>query len=319
MLFVVAFLLADSFQTNFQAGLIALKENNLSSAELRLEAAAKLEPGNARVWLALAQTYWKLHKPEPASAAAASVERLTKNPELLHALSFYYSECGDLDRAEHVMQTVLSLDRFQESYYFDLADLFLKQRKFPAALETLNAGRKVFDKSAQLDLATGVAYYGLRRFPEATDAFLETIALDPSAQQPYVFLSRMLDQTESKRPRIRDAFAAYQKREPENYLSNYVYAKALALNEPGRAEALLWKSIALNDGYAASHFELGVLLENRRDLAGAARELERSIALDPKDPASHYHLARVFDRLGKTAEANAERALHAKLVVANAP
>ncbi|MGH9666205.1 MAG: hypothetical protein ACRD9L_17400, partial [Bryobacteraceae bacterium] len=94
MFFLVVFLLADSFQTNFQAGLIALKDSNLPVAQSKLEAASKLERANPRVWLALAETYWKLHEPDRANAAAASVEKLTKNPDLLHALSFYYSESG---------------------------------------------------------------------------------------------------------------------------------------------------------------------------------------------------------------------------------
>ncbi|MGH9666396.1 MAG: tetratricopeptide repeat protein, partial [Bryobacteraceae bacterium] len=64
---------------------------------------------------------------------------------------------------------------------------------------------------------------------------------------------------------------------------------------------------------------LGVLLSSRGQFAEAAREMERSIALNPNDPAPHYRLARIYDRLGKTAEANAERELHKKLVVANAP
>ena len=68
-------------------------------------------------------------------------------------------------------------------------------------------GRKNFDKSPQLELAAGVAYYGLRRFPEAIEAFLRTIRLDPGIEQPYVFLGRMLDQAEDKLPQITEVFA----------------------------------------------------------------------------------------------------------------
>ena len=48
--------------------------------------------------------------------------------------------------------------------------------------------RKVFDRSPQLELALGVTYYGLRRFPESVDQFFKTIDLAPDIPQPYAFL-----------------------------------------------------------------------------------------------------------------------------------
>jgi len=48
----------------------------------------------------------------------------------------------------------------------------------------------------------------------------------------------------------------------------------------------------------------------------AAREFETAAQLDPTDPATHYRLARVYDRLGKPEAANKEREQHAKLVEA---
>ena len=87
-LFVVLF--PGQFETTFRAGLVALNANNLSVAESQLESAAKLEPRDARVWLALAQTYWKLHKAPPAHSAAQKAEALTSDDALiLRALAIY--------------------------------------------------------------------------------------------------------------------------------------------------------------------------------------------------------------------------------------
>ncbi len=128
----------------------------------------------------------------------------------------------------------------------------------------------------------------------------------------------MLDQAEGRLPRITQAFAAFAKRAPDSYLSNFLYGKSLALGgDSDAAEPLLRKSIALNDGYWESHFELGVLLGSQRKFDTAAREVRRSAELNPNDPAPHYHLARFYDRLGKTAEASAERDLHARLTASS--
>ncbi|MEO7144696.1 MAG: tetratricopeptide repeat protein [Bryobacteraceae bacterium] len=313
MLLVVAFLLADSFQVDFQAGLAALNQSNLPAAQSNLEAASKLQPANPRVWLALAETYRRLHQADAADRAALRVEKLTNDPAVLHTLSVYYSEAGNFARAEDLMRAAIAQNRFDESYYFELADLCLKHQQFAAALETLDAGRKLFDKSPQLELASGVAYYGLRRFAEAIDAFLRTIELDPGVPQPYLFLGRIWEQAEDQQPRIRAVFAAFAQTAPGNYLSGYLYAKSLALENPGQAEALLRRSIALNDRFPDSHFDLGVLLERQQRFAEAAREIERAIVLNPRDPAPHYRLSRLYERLGNTAAAAAERALHEKL------
>jgi tetratricopeptide (TPR) repeat protein len=298
MVWLYLALFAGQFDSTFHDGLIALNQNNLPLAESRLQAASQLEPHNARVWLALGQTYWKMRKPLQAETAVRNAENWAGNDAVVsNGLSLFYSEAG-------------------ESYFFEAAQMHLRQQDFAAALATLDAGRKRFDKSAQLELAAGVAYYGLRRFPEAIDAFLRTIDLDPSVDQPYVFLGRMVDQAEGRLPRVTKAFAAYAQRAPDNYLSNFLYGKALALANDPAAEALLRKSIAQNEGYWESHFELGVLLGARRQFDEAAREMRRGADLHPDDPAPHYHLARFYDRLGKPAEAAAERELHARLTAA---
>src|SRR5260370_26171836 len=87
------------FDSAFRAGLIALQQNNLGVAEQQLEAASKLEPKDSRVWLELAQTYWKLDKTSAAQAAAKNAETFAKDNNVLHALAFYYSETADFSKA----------------------------------------------------------------------------------------------------------------------------------------------------------------------------------------------------------------------------
>jgi tetratricopeptide (TPR) repeat protein len=313
MIWLLLVLFAGQFETTFKSGLLALNENNLPLAESQLEEASRLEPRNAAVWLALAQTYWKLHKPSAAAGAAQKVENLATDGPIVQGLATYYSGTGNLPKAVEVLRSSIRRNPYNESTYFELAQLFLKQENFAGALKTLDAGRKNFDKSAQLELATGVAYYGLRRFPEAIDAFLKTIRLDPDVDQPYVFLGRMLDQAEDRLPKITEVFAALAKKAPDHYMTSFLLGKSLLLEDPARAEALLRKSIAANDSYWEAHFELGRLLEQQRKFEDAAREVRRSVELNPNDPMLHYRLARLYDRLGKAEEARAERDLHARL------
>ena len=157
MFWLFAVLFAGQFETTFHDGLIALNENNLALAESRLEAAAQLEPQNAGVWLALAQTYWKLHK-EPLAQSAARYAQTwgADDAVVLRALSMFYSETADYASAAKLLQAAIKRNPGEESYYFELAQLHLRREGFAAALGSVDAGRKNFPASAQLELAAGV-------------------------------------------------------------------------------------------------------------------------------------------------------------------
>ncbi len=310
-------LFAGQFETAFRAGVIALNNNNLPVARSQLETASKLQPENPGVWLALAQTYWKQQQPDSAAAAASRAESLNPDELITHGLAVFYAGASQPRKAEELLSGLVRRSPYREEYWFELTQSQLRRQDFAAALETVNAGRKNFDKSAQLELAAGVADYGLRRFPDAIDAFLRTVQLEPAAEQAYVFLGRMVDQAEGRLPRIVQAFAAFSARAPNNPMSSFLYGKALAAaDDSGSAEALLKKSVAANDRFWESHFELGCLYERSGRLEDAAREIRRATELNANDAASHYRLARLYDRLGRHSEAAAERELHAKLVAA---
>jgi len=191
----------------------------------------------------------------------------------------------------------------------------LHQGKFAEAIPILDSGVKHLSGSAQLALALGVAYYGLRRFDDAAGAFLRTIAISPATDQPYLFLGKFLDQIPARLPEVTKRFVEYETANPSKAVGYVLHAKALNVQsiEPETARTLLEKALAIDERNAAAHFELGVMFDRERRYADAARELERAAELAPADPATHYRLSRVYDRLGKTEAARAERDLHAKL------
>jgi Flp pilus assembly protein TadD len=294
LLFLIAspFAAPATFDEAYRAGLTALQRNQLGAAMVNLQTAAKLQPSNGRVWVALAQTYRKLHEPGNAEAAAAKAFSLTPNDPL-------------------VIQSLVI-------YYFEAAQPLLQREKFADAITLLRDAANKLGKHSQLELALGVSYYGLRRFNEAADAFLNTIALSPGTEQPYIFLGRMLEQIPERLPKVTKLFADFEKPNPSNYRGYLLHAKALNAQfiEPETARKLLARAIALNDRDASAHFELGVLLDRMHLFSEAAAEFERAALLEPSDAATHYRLARLYDRLDKPEAAAVERERHAKLIKA---
>jgi Flp pilus assembly protein TadD len=275
---------------SLQRGLLALQHGQLTEAREALEESSRTQPDNPYVWSSLAETYLRLDEPAKASAAAETAEKLGgKNPVIHQALGMFYFEFGQR---------------------------LLQKQDFTQAASVLGTALRTHPKDPQLVLALGVARYGQRRFDDAAIAFLDVIQIDPAIEQPYTFLGKMLDQAGSQLEKIAKAFDAWAARNPNNAQAQLLLAKARLVNDPqdAKAESLLRRSISLDSSNWETHYELGVLFAAKRNYREAAAELARAGELDPKQPMPHYHLARVYDRLGEGARAKTERAVHQVLV-----
>jgi tetratricopeptide (TPR) repeat protein len=82
--------------------------------------------------------------------------------------------------------------------------------------------------------------------------------------------------------------------------------RALALHEAGRladAERLYREAIAMEDGDAVAHFNLGVVLEDLKRIEEAAAAYSAAIARDAALADAHYNLALVYEALARPREA----------------
>ncbi len=277
---------------------------------------AELAPQDAAAVPRAVNLYLQAQSPEPAIELASKALRKNDRADLRFLLGKAYEMQKQPSKAAEEMRRAAVLDPYEEDYYFQSARQYAIAGNSPAAIEVIQAGKKIFAKSPQLELMLGVAYYATQQYPQAMDAFLRTIRLDPSVEQPYAFIARTMDHAPSRLPEILNAFKALAKKAPENYLSNYLYGKALLMSgdDDDKAEMLLRKSVTLNGGYSESRLELGKALEQRGDLEAAARELRKSIELNPKSSAAHFRLGRIYERMGKPAEAKAEFAIQTRLI-----
>lgn len=275
---------------SLQRGLVALQHGQFAEARTALEEASRMAPDNPYVWSSLAETYLRLEEPTKASNAAATAEKLGgKNPVIHQALGMFYFEFGQR---------------------------LLQKQDFTQAANVFDSALRTHPNDPQLLLALGVARYGQRRFDDATVRFLQVIRVEPAVEQPYIFLGKMLDQAGAHLDEITKVYEHWAAGNPKNAQAQLLLAKALLVNDPqdARAEELLKKSIALESSNWEAHYELGVLLAAKRNYRDAATELSQASELDPKQPMPHYHLARVYDRLGDAERAKAEREKHQELV-----
>jgi tetratricopeptide (TPR) repeat protein len=211
------------------------------------------------------------------------------------------------DRAVVALQEAIRKNPRVESNYTDLGNVLLRTQNFSEAALVLETARARFPDSAQAALSAGVAYYGLRRFPDAVAAFLDAGRLDSTAEQPIAFLSRMAETWGDRKSDVVALFTAYTRKHPQSAIGHFALGRAT-----GDAAALQ-KAIKLDPSRAEAHAELGAVLESKRDFTGAIAAFQRAAELAPKDPVPHYRLSRLYARTGDSAKADAERALHEKL------
>jgi Flp pilus assembly protein TadD len=226
-----------------------------------------------------------------------------------------YDADGQPARAINEYNRAILLDPYEQSYYFQLAQLLLDQQNYATARQVLESARKIFDKSPEIELALGAANFGLKRYDEAGFSFLKTVTLAPQAPQAYTFLGQLLDVNTKWLPEITSAFASFAEAQPRQYVPQFLYGKALLVGgkDLQQAEARLRKSIELEDRFWESHYQLGLLLEKQKKLAEAHAQLKRSAVLAPQNPLPHQRLAEVLELQGKTGEAKLERATGEKL------
>jgi tetratricopeptide (TPR) repeat protein len=78
----------------------------------------------------------------------------------------------------------------------------------------------------------------------------------------------------------------------------------------GAARKHLEESVALNPGFYNSHYNLGVVLEQLQDAAGAREQFQRAIEVGDNEPELRFELAKVLRTLGRTEEAQAQLKLY---------
>lgn len=210
---------------------------------------------------------------------------------------------GAADPAQSLvrLQEAIRREPARESHYTDLGNLLLGTQNFKEAALVLENAKRRFPDSAQVRLSLGVAYYGQRRFPDAVGAFLEAAQRDTEAEQPVLFLGRILEHAGPRVEEVKSVFAGYAATHPKHFLGHFLYGKAA-----GDAAALR-KAIALEPRFPDSHFELGSLLEQTSDWKPAAAAYEQAARLAPANPAPQFRLMRVYARLGLAAKSAAAK------------
>jgi tetratricopeptide (TPR) repeat protein len=217
-----------------------------------------------------------------------------------------------LRQAEQVMRFVLSERPDDLLAHRTLAALYYDQGAFPKALVHLREVGRLDPIDGRAHRLMGLIERDLSQYNEAVPCYEEALrrTLRENVRGE---VHRELAECLIKLTRYADALAVLegdQRAQADSTPTVALRAECLwGLGRGAEARALLDGALAGPDTSPAVLCLRAKLHQESNELAAAAALLERAVALDPHDVASRYQLAQTYERLGRPAEAAAQRRL----------
>jgi tetratricopeptide (TPR) repeat protein len=250
----------SDFETQYVAGLKALNNLDLTTAQTDLLAASRLQPTNPRVWIALSQTYLRLRKTALANDAAGKAEKFgAEDPVTLRLLAKFYSEQNNFARAADIEVRCAARDR-QDVMAPARAIADYLQADQPRKAIGLALATAGWEGRADIRNLLGKAYEADGQILKTIPELQEAIRLQPGEESYYFDLIQVL-------------------------VAHYNFEVAIQMGEAGQKKFPASAPIALLTGVAYYG-------QNQPDAAIDA--FLEAIALDPAPEQPYIFLARLI-------------------------
>ena len=285
-------------------GLAAHARRDFANAKMQFEAAGELASDNPEIFPALLESLLATSDWKSANALLVKMSaRHEENPEGWRMLAEAYDGAGKPDDAYRAFHRALEADPASEETYVALAEFASAHGNDEYALKVVAQGLARRPQSGPLYFEQGLlwAWKGDRIHAEA--AFQKANSIKPDWAPPLMALG--VSKMESGD--AGQATAEFQKArtaDPGDYRTHFLYATALTRDAhdsaQDRAAALqaLHQAIELNPKDARPYVLLGQL-----DPDGAEADWQMALKIDPENATALYELGRLYQKRGKSAEA----------------
>lgn len=301
---------ADNFAENLKAGQELLRAGQSKQAIAFLERAIQLNAMDYQAGFSLAEAYQKNGETQRADQAIQTLLARGERAEL-HALlaEIRESERQPVD-AVREYQRAAEMEPSEQNLFAWGAELLLHHADAPAS-EVFAKGHRLYPKSLRMLVGLGSAAYAQDLNEQAARWLLQAIQLDPADPRPYLFLGRLQEVAKSEPQEWMEAFHRYAALRPEDARAHYYYAVALEKQRRGERDFAprateLQKAIALEPRMGEAFLKLGLLDEEKGELAESVRALQKAVEFTDLPDEAHLRLAQVYRRMGETEKARNE-------------
>jgi len=303
---------------DLEAGKLLLDYGLEDAAQVRFRSALKANPKFQEILYPLATDYFKKQNYKVALLLLETLKPAMQASATWHELTGYsYFKLGKAAEAVEELQKAMDRDPRNQEYVLELAEVFVTHNNAAAAITLMETAAKAFPHSSRIWFGLGTAYLADQHRSSAEAALKKSLELDPKLDLAYVVLGQSYKQSGS----WDELLATAQKlidlspNNPTGY-----YYKALALQsastlktDDAEIEALLRKSLSLNDAEPEPHYELAKLLARQGRKEDSLLELQKIVQVNPDFAPAYYQLARLYRERGELEKSQQAQKTHEKI------
>ena len=247
------------------------------------------------------------------------VERpLAVSPSWHNLLGYAEFKLGNPEPALAHLQKALQMEPDNEDYVLDLGEFLAYYRAHDKAFQIFEVAAKRMSQSPRVQFGLAVALVLQNRRDEAASILNALISAHPDFEPAY----RVLGECYEDAGRMEDMVATGRKLQSVNRRNSYGwYLEGRGLLGESRAGdsavapaiVALQHATELDPNFARAHFHLARAYEQMGDSAQAESELKTTIRIEPQHPRAHYVLGMLYQQTGRKELARTELALHRQL------
>jgi tetratricopeptide (TPR) repeat protein len=253
--------------------------------------------------LALAQ--WKANQ---SQEALATLQRALENDSgqndaILLAADIYES-MNDTQHAIDLLRRAILANPKNVEAYVAFASLSYDHASMQVGIDVVNAGLTQLPNEARLYLIRGILYIQLGKFDEASEDFGKANQLNPKLSLLGAAEGLEAAQQHNTSQAV-SSFHAAAKAQPQDALTQYLFAEALSQEGPPEGSADYIEEVAaakracqLDASMIAPHDLLATIYLQEQHPQLAMEESRAALKLDPNDQQALYHLILSLRKTG---------------------
>lgn len=292
---------SSSSAPTIRSAAAALAAGDSKRADAELTAILRADPGDVHALNLLG--ILRAQQSRISEAEEFFKKAISIQPDFASAqagLGLVYLQMGQDDLAIPPLQQALKLDPGREDAQRALVNIWRSQAHVAAnsgdlekALAVLISARKLSPDDADLQFDFGMVALRMSLFPDAVDAFKQTLRLRPDDASALYGLGRAQIAL-AKFDDAEQSFAHYIQLRPNDASGHYAWGFVLqALQRTVEARDEYEKSIAIQPQQTESYYQLGVIELDTGDLHAAARQFSRVLGRAPQHAGSLTGMGRI--------------------------
>jgi tetratricopeptide (TPR) repeat protein len=308
------------FDANHNLGEFYIQSGKITEAIPLLEQAQRINSSSYDNGYDLALAYFLTGRLGEARQLVQTVVQQKNTAELHNLLGELEEKDGKFVAAANEFETAAHMDPTEENL-FDWGSELLLHRTYEPAIDVFQYAAQHYPNSPRIMIGLGMALYSRGKYDEAVKALLAAADLNPSDPRCYLFLSKAYDSSPNQAEEVIERFRRYSELQPRNALAQFYFAMSMWKGKRAadtsldlhEIEALLQKSIALDETLPEAHMQLGNLYADQRAYDKSIPEYVRALELNANLPDAHYRLGQDYVHVGQKDRAQKEFEIYQQL------